>query len=69
MNELPIISRPSSAFSEEIKKVRTNLKFSSINDDVKVMAITSSLPGEGKSFTTANLAVAFAQYGEKVIAI
>lgn len=67
MNELPIISRPTSAFSEEIKKVRTNLKFSSINEDVKVMAITSSVPGEGKSFTTANLAVAFAQYGEKVI--
>lgn len=67
MNELPIISRPSSAFSEEIKKVRTNLKFSSINEDVKVIAVTSSVPGEGKSFTTANLAVAFAQNGEKVI--
>lgn len=67
MNELPIITRPASAFSEEIKKVRTNLKFSSINEDVKVMAVTSSVPGEGKSFTTANLAVAFAQYGEKVI--
>ena len=56
-------------FNEEIKKIRTNIKFSSINEDVKVICVTSSLPGEGKSLISANLAASFAQYDEKVLLI
>lgn len=56
-------------FDEEIKKVRTNLKFSSINDDVKVLCVTSSLPNEGKSLISASLAVSFVQCDEKVLLI
>ena len=69
MSELILIEKPNSALSEEIKKVRTNLKFSSVNDNLKVIMLTSSLPGEGKSFISANLAVSFAQAGEKVLVI
>ena len=54
------------SFSEEIKKIRTNLKFSSINEELRVICITSSLPGEGKSRISANLAASFSQNGEKV---
>ena len=36
------------SFNEEIKKLRTNLKFSSINGEVSVIGLTSSLPSEGK---------------------
>lgn len=57
------------SFSEEIKKIRTNLKFSSINEELKVICITSSLPGEGKSRISANLAASFSQNGEKVLII
>lgn len=57
------------SFSEEIKKIRTNLKFSSINEELKVICITSSLPGEGKSRISANLAASFSQNGEKVLLI
>lgn len=63
------IEKESTAFNEEIKKIRTNLKFSSINGDVKVICVTSSLPGEGKSLISANLAASFAQYDEKVLLI
>ena len=63
------IEKDSTSFNEEIKKIRTNLKFSSINGDVKVICVTSSLPGEGKSLISANLAASFAQYDEKVILI
>ena len=56
------IERDSTSFNEEIKKIRTNIKFSSVNDDVKVICVTSSLPGEGKSLISANLAASFAQY-------
>ena len=69
MNELILVNKPNSPFSEEIKKVRTNLMFSLLNENSKVIMLTSSLPGEGKSFVSANLAVAFAQAGEKVLLI
>lgn len=69
MKELLVIEKPNSNFSEEIKKTRTNLKFSRIHDDEKVIMITSSLPGEGKSFVAANLAASFAQYNQKVLLI
>ena len=63
------IEKDSTSFNEEIKKIRTNLKFSTINGDVKVICVTSSLPGEGKSLISANLAASFAQYDERVILI
>jgi len=69
MSELIVIDKPTSAFSEAIKTVRTNLKFSSVNRKVKTIMVTSSVPSEGKSFVSANLAAAFAQFGEKVLLI
>lgn len=69
MKELLVIDKPNSSFSEQIKKTRTNLRFSKINEDEKVIMVTSSVPGEGKSFVTANLAASFAQYNQKVIVL
>ena len=69
MNELIIIERPYSSFSEEIKRVRTNIKFSSVDETPKVIMTTSSFPGEGKSFISANLGAAFALNDEKVLII
>lgn len=69
MKELLVIDKPNSYFSEQIKKTRTNLRFSKINEDEKVIMITSSLPGEGKSFIAANLAASFVQYNQKVVII
>lgn len=57
------------SFNEEIKKVRANLRYSSVNEEFKVIAMTSSLPNEGKSLISANLAASFAQYDEKVLII
>ncbi len=64
-----VAEKRNTSFNEEIKKLRTNLKFSQINGDVKVICVTSSIPGEGKSLISANLAAAFAQYDEKVLLI
>ena len=69
MKEIVIADKPNSSFGEEIKKVRTNLMFSNVNDDLKVIMITSSIPGEGKSFISTNLAASFAQANEKVLLI
>lgn len=69
MRELIVNSKPRSSFSEAIKTVRTNLLFSHMGNDLKTVLITSSKPGEGKSFIAANLAVAFAQNDKEVLII
>lgn len=69
MNEIVINEKKHISFTEEIKKVRTNIKFSSVNEDKKIIVITSSNPGEGKSYVSANLAAAFAINNEKILLI
>lgn len=69
MNELIVATNPKSSIAEAIKTIRTNLQFSSVDDKVKTILVTSSFSGEGKSFVTANLAVAFAQAGTKVLIV
>lgn len=60
---------PKSVVSESVKTLRTNLQFSSVDNDYKTLLITSSIPNEGKSFISANLALAFVQTGKKVLII
>ena len=67
-NELIVEKRPKSTISEDIRTIRTNLEFSLV-DDAKTIMITSSVPGEGKSFISSNLSAAFAQNNKKVLLI
>ena len=69
MNELVVESNPKSSISEAIKTIRTNLQFSSIDKKLETVLVTSSMPGEGKSFVSSNLAVAFVQDGKKVLLV
>jgi capsular exopolysaccharide synthesis family protein len=55
-----------SVLAEQIRIVRTNLSYFGIKDDRKVILVTSSIPGEGKSFVSLNLAVSYALMGKKV---
>jgi capsular exopolysaccharide synthesis family protein len=57
------------ARAEAFRQLRTNLQFVDIEKPVIVLAVTSSLPGEGKSSTAANLAITFSQAGKKVLLI
>lgn len=67
--ELIINKNPKSVFSEAIKSIRTNLTFSSIDKPIKVILNTSAEAGDGKSFVSSNLAVAYAQANKKVLII
>lgn len=60
---------PRSPISEQYRTIRTNLEFTSVDEELRSMLVTSSGPGEGKSMTTANLAVVYAQQGKKVLLI
>lgn len=67
--DLIITKNPKSIFAESIRSIRTNLAFSSLDKEMKVLINTSPEAGDGKSFVTANLAIAYAQEGKKVLLI
>lgn len=56
-----------SPVSEAYRTMRTNIQFSGICNDLKALMVTSAGPGEGKTTTIANLAIAFAQTGKRVV--
>lgn len=61
---------PSSPISEQYRTIRTNIQFASSADkQIKTIVVTSSGPGEGKSTTSANLAVVFAKSGQRVLLV
>jgi capsular exopolysaccharide synthesis family protein len=64
---LIILESPHSPSSESFRDLRNSITFSKADMPIKVLLITSSGPQEGKSSTSANLAVAEAQSGQKVI--
>lgn len=59
-------SPPQSPRAESFRQLRTNLQFANISDKARTVLVTSSLPGEGKSTTATNLAIALAQAGQSV---
>ena len=67
--ELILSKYPKSVVSESVKTLRTNLEFSSIDKTIRTILITSSIPGEGKSFISTNLAISFAQANKRVLLI
>ena len=67
--ELVIHNKPISNISEDIRTIRTNLMFTSSDEESQVILVTSSIPGEGKSFISSNLATAFAQTDETTLLI
>jgi capsular exopolysaccharide synthesis family protein len=68
-NPLVIVEKPKSAMAESFRALRSNLSYFIENKDKQVVMITSSIPSEGKSFTTLNLAAAFAMAGKKTLII
>ena len=64
-----LIKSPNSAVADAYRVLRTNLIFSSAETTGRVVLVTSANPAEGKTTTLANLAVALAQNGAKVLAV
>src|SRR5258708_21623896 len=62
-------STNSGTLAETYRVLRTNVNFSAVDGPIRSLLVTSTLPGEGKSMTTYNLAVAMALDGRKVILV
>ena len=68
-SELVVFNDPKSSISESFRTLRTNIQFMNMNKELKCLLVTSSFPGEGKSWVSSNLAITFAQLGQKVLLI
>ena len=60
---------PKSPIAETFRTLRTNIQFMNSQKDLKTILVTSTMPGEGKSWISSNLAITFAQAGKKVVII
>lgn len=60
---------PRSPSAEAYRMLRTNLQFSSPDKPIRSLVVTSATPGEGKTTTSSNVAVTFAQAGKKVLLV
>lgn len=69
IRSLITLKNPRSPISEQYRTIRTNILFSSVDQEIRKMMVTSAGPGEGKSTTTNNLAIVFAQQGKKVLLV
>jgi len=64
-----VANAPRSIVNESYQMLRANLKFLSSDKELQSLVITSSVPGEGKSEVSANLAAAMAQVGQRVLVV
>ena len=67
--ELIVQKNPKSPISEIFRTLRTNIQFMNSQKKLKTILVTSTRQGEGKSWTSSNLAITFAQAGNKVCLI
>ena len=64
-----IARKPKSIEAEAYRRLRTNIEYSSFDDKYKVIVVTSSFPGEGKSTTAGNLVISMSDTEKKVLLI
>jgi protein-tyrosine kinase len=66
---LIVHDNPKSPIAEAYRVLRTNIQFSNVDKENKIIVVTSAGPSEGKTTTISNLAITFAQSGSKVLLI
>lgn len=63
------VDKPKSVISEKFRGIRTNILFSTADNDVQTVIFTSEKPSAGKSTISANVAITYAQAGYKTLLI
>ena len=68
-NRLAMLADPTGVQAEAFRMLRTNLEFATLGKRVRTVMFTSAVEQEGKSTTAANLAVALARAGQRVVLV
>jgi len=68
-SDVVTVTNPTAPAAEAFRLLRTSVKFLGIERQVRVVQVTSPSPGEGKTMVAVNLAVAFAQSGDRVVVV
>ncbi|MDQ3671857.1 MAG: AAA family ATPase [Actinomycetota bacterium] len=68
-DRLAMLDGPSEGEAEAVRRLRSNVELANLDVNAKVIMVTSSVSGEGKSVTVANLAVALARSGRRVVLV
>lgn len=68
-NEIPVNEKPSSSLAESFRSIRTSLKYFIKENEKPVIAVSSTITSEGKTFISINLAAITAMLGKKVLLI
>jgi Mrp family chromosome partitioning ATPase len=66
---LPVIDRPFSPAAEDYRRVGTALERQGLGSDIRVLAIVSAEPGDGRTMLAANLAHSLARQGREVVLV
>jgi tyrosine-protein kinase len=69
IDRLVTLLYPRSAAAEAYRTLRANTEFASVDTPIRILLVTSSTKGEGKTVTAANLAIAFAQAARRVLLV
>ncbi|MGJ0696124.1 GumC family protein [Bacteroides faecis] len=65
---IAVFENQNNLMSETFRNIRTNIQFM-LQNNKKVILVTSTVSGEGKSFTSANLAISLSLLGKKVVIV
>jgi len=68
-SEMPVVEKPGSTLAESFRSIRTSLKYFTPGDQPVVIAVTSTVSGEGKTFVAVNLATIISLLGRKTLLV
>ena len=68
-SEVPVIEKPGSTLAESFRSIRTSLKYFTPEGQSAVVAVTSTVSGEGKTFVAVNLAAILSMLGRKTLLV
>ncbi|MFM9986441.1 MAG: polysaccharide biosynthesis tyrosine autokinase [Flavobacteriales bacterium] len=68
-SKLPVNDYPRSAIAESIRLVKLNLQYLAPNKSNKIIGVTSTISGEGKTFCSVNLALSLSMSGQRTLVI
>ncbi len=66
-DDTPVLLNPKSSLAESFRSLRTNIQYMGAEKEIKIIMVSSTISGEGKTFCAANLATIFSMSGKRTL--